>query len=1000
VRNAPAPDLARNNLAHLIEAAGVKAFQSVPGRVLPTLITLLGSSSYLSDVLIRRGKDLPDFFFQQVNLAEKPTQQHLSELSALFKPYATLENFMRGLRQHKKQEMVRIAARDLARLQTLEETMRELTALADASLESTYRFCREELERQYGPVLVGGGRPNGFIVLGMGKLGGEELNLSSDVDLIYLYESDEGESLGGSKGRIAPRGFFSHLGEMVTRAMGEVTEDGFVFRIDLRLRPLGRNGPIVQSVDSALLYYESWGQCWERSALIKARPVAGSQELGTAFLSQLTPFVYRRYLDFTTVEELREMKMRIERELLGPVEKQRNVKLGEGGIREVEFFTQALQLVNGGYEHRIRDRNTLRALSLLARHGFIPRKEEKALNRAYRLLRNVEHKIQVVQEAHSHLIPEGESSERSLARRLGYRKRGGSDERKLFARDYRSHTAAVRRAFDRLFYSAQKDMAPRKSPRVEEIWKDLDEEEKIVEELTRLGFSDPRKAYSSMLALRDGPTYSPPSPRRLKVMRALGPALMEEVVQSGAPDEALFNLAEFMHRVGARTGFLTLLAENPKTMRLLLGLFTQSQFLTDMFIKRAELLDSLIRADLTQIHKTREQMLRELTAVFAETDDLEQNLDRLRRYRAEEFVRMGLHDLGGELKLEGLLGQLTNLAEACLEGALLLAYQEVAKSHGKAAKGKFAVLGMGKLGGREIDYNSDLDLIFVYDAPDDACSSGGSSASLPAHDYYVRLGQKLNTFLTAATVEGSVYKIDLRLRPSGRAGPLVVSLAGFRGYHETSSELWERQALIKLRFVAGSRELGRAVEQVAQRFAYGKGLTPEGVAEIDHLRMRMEKELAKEDSARFNLKKGRGGMVDIEFVTQMLQLRYGHLYPRLRLRGTLEGLKALQAAGILSKRDYRLLSDNYFFLRQLDHRLRLERGQSLDILEREPVKLEGIATALGYKARSRTKAAALLLCDYERRRERIRSCYERFFRKTGPATTISGSGPATANAFN
>jgi len=304
---------------------------------------------------------------------------------------------------------------------------------------------------------------------------------------------------------------------------------------------------------------------------------------------------------------------------------------------------------------------------------------------------------------------------------------------------------------------------------------------------------------------------------------------------------------------------------------------------------------------------------------------------------------------------------------------------------------------MGKLGGREIDYNSDLDLIFVYDSPDDAVSNGGSAGSIPAHDYYVRLGQKLNTFVTAATAEGIAYKIDLRLRPSGRAGPLVVSVAGFRGYHETSSELWERQALIKLRFVAGSRELGRAAEQVAQRFAYGKGLTPEGVAEIDYLRTRMERELAKEDAAQFNLKKGRGGMVDIEFLTQMLQLKYGHLDPRLHLRGTLAALKALQETGILSQRDHRLLAENYFFLRQLDHRLRLERGQSLDIIEREPTKLEGIATALGYKARSRAKAAALLLGDYERRRERIRSCYERFFRKTGAVKTTGDSNAATAD---
>ena len=962
------------------------------------LVTLLGSSSYLSDGLIRRGKDWPEFFLQQVELPRKSVETHLRELGVLFGEDLTFTDFMRGLRRHKKQEMLRIAARDLAALQTVEETMGELAALADACLEASCRFCREEIERQFGPLTIDGGKPNGFVVLGMGKLGGEELNLSSDVDLIYLYESDEGESSGGIKGNITPRGFFSHLAERVTRAMGEVTEDGFVFRIDLRLRPLGRNGPMVQSVDSALLYYESWGQCWERSALIKARPVAGDRALGAEFLKQVTPFVYRRYLDFSTVEELREMKTRIDRELVSPFEKQRNVKLGEGGIREVEFFTQALQLVNGGYEPRIRERNTLRALALLAQHGFIPQMERKQLSRAYRFLRNVEHKIQVVQEEQSHLIPEARDEQSFLARRLGYRKSGRQDERALFTRDYRNHTGAVRRIFDRLFYGAQKEIVATKRTPGEEIWKDLDDEEKVVVKLTGLGLAEPQKAYNSLLALRDGATYSPPSPRRLKVMRTLGPALMEMVIQSVAPDDALFHLVEFVHQVGGRTGFLSLLAENPKTMRALVSLFTQSQFLTEMFVKRPELLDSLIRTDLTQIRKSREQMQRELAAALGETTDVEEALDRLRRYRAEEFIRIGLHDLGGEVQLVALTTQLTDLAEACLDGALLIAGKEMERAHGKIRDGKFAVLGMGKLGGREIDYNSDLDLIFVYDAADDARSDGGSSVSLPAHEYYVRLGQKLITVLSVPTAEGVAYKIDLRLRPSGKAGPLVVSLEAFRRYHETSSELWERQALIKLRGVAGNRQLGHAAEQVAHSFAYGKGLSAAGLAEIDYLRMRMERELAKEDASQFNLKKGRGGMVDIEFLTQMLQLRHGHLHPALRVRGTLEALEALKAAGMLSKKDHRLLSESYLFLRRLDHRLRLERGQSLDILEREPVKLEGIALALGYKARTRTKAAALLLRDYERRRERIRSCYERFFRGKEGAPPMPSSNPEDGSA--
>jgi glutamate-ammonia-ligase adenylyltransferase len=821
---------------------------------------------------------------------------------------------------------------------------------------------------------------NRFVILGMGKLGGEELNFSSDIDIVYLYEEDDGESDGGRKRQIDPRGFFTRLAEMITRLMGEITDEGFVFRTDLRLRPLGRHGPIVQSLSSALLYYESWGQCWERAALIKARPVAGDTELGLRFLREIEPFIYRRYLDFTTVDELREMKSRIERELLIPANKKRNVKLGTGGIREIEFFTQALQLVNGGYEPRIRDHNTLRALDLLVRCDYIPSDERTRLNRAYRFLRNVEHKVQMVQEAHTYSIPEGQEEEIALAHRLGYSRRKGKSERVLFWQDYRKHTTLVRRAFDRLFYGAQNEMSSESASGLGRIWNDLDQEEMILAELKEVGFADPERAYHNLLAVRNGEPFSPPSPRRLKVMRILGPALMEDVVRSGSPDQALFNLAEFGHRVGARTGFLSLLAENPKVAHLLITLFASSQFLTDLFLKRPELLDSLIRADLTQPRKTRDEMRKELAMAVAAKDDLESRLNAMRHYKAEESLRIGLHDLGGELDLEEAIGQLSDLAEACLESALTLSTQEIEKGYGSIPKGQFAVLGMGQLGGREIDYNSDLDLIFVYDAPEEARSEGGTTGFLDAHDYYVRLGQKLITFLSSPTEEGILYKIDMRLRPSGRLGPLVSSFAAFRHYHQTTSELWERQALIKMRFVAGDPRLGQHAEEVADGFVYRKGLTQDGVAEIHHLRMRMERELARENISRFNLKKGKGGMVDIEFLAQMLQLSHGCRYPRLRLRGTLDALRTLHAYKTIKKSDYLVLSEGYLFLRHLDHRLRLERGQSLDTIEREADKLQGIAQALGYRHHERKSAGSLLLRDYERRRERIRSCYERFFK--------------------
>jgi glutamate-ammonia-ligase adenylyltransferase len=988
LQQSPSPALAENHFSRLVESGGSKGLAKIPAPELFSITRVLGSSAYFSEVLIQQGNDWPELFLRQLRTKQKTVAGHLAELMPAVEASRSLDEFCAALRKHKQREYLRIGARDLLPSVTMEETVVELTAFAEASLEAAYRFCRAEVEKEFGFLVPPGtAMRNRFVILGMGKLGGQELNFSSDIDVIFLYENDEGESSGGSKGKRDPRNFFSAIGKKIIQSMGQVTEDGFVFRIDLRLRPMGTAGPLVQSVGSAMLYYESWGQCWERAALTKARPVAGERELGALFLKDIAPFIYRRYLDYTTVDELRHMKARIENELLTADGKERNIKLGYGGIREIEFFTQAMQLVNGGYEPNIRAHSTLPALAQLAQYRFISAQDQDDLSAAYRFLRQVEHKVQIVQEAHAHSIPEGEEAERALARRLGYQPMKKKNERELFWRDHRAHTNIVRNVFDRLFYSAQKEIAGEGTSELGSIWKDLDRGALIIEELGKAGFVDPGKAYENLLAVRDGEVYEPPSAKRLTVMRTLGPALVTEIAKSSAPDRALLNLSRFSHRIGGRTGFLRLLAENPATMRLLITLFADSQFLTDLFLNRPELIDTLIRADLTRLSKTKEEMLRELRKVFSEMEgnDLEGKLNALRRYKTEEFIRIGLHDLGAGTELEPVLNQLSDLAEACLEGALGLTLEEVEQKFGAMPQARFAILGMGKMGGRELDYNSDLDLVFIYDAAEDARSLGGPQGSLGAHEFYVRAGQKLITYLAAPTEEGIAYKIDMQLRPSGKSGPLVSSLDAFREYHKSSSLLWERQALIKARFVAGDPTLGKKIEEIANSFAYGQGLTREGVGEIHHLRMRMERELANEGESRFNLKKGRGGLVDIEFLTQMLQLAHGYRYSELRRRETLRALRELNNKNILPGNEYKLLSDGYVFLRTLDHRLRLERDQSIDAFERDPVRLGGIARALGYDTgkQSGNKRAAQagqrLLRAYEEKTEKIRKCYERYF---------------------
>ena len=984
ISTSPAPALAENNLQSLLEATS-QGLAKLPGDRLSTLVRLIGSSSFLTDVLLREGADWPELFLQQISIEQKTRAEHVQELEAIIKSSDNFEEFCAALRRYKQREYLRIGARDLMPSMTMEETVRELTALAEASLDAAYRFCRGAVEKEYGALnLPGFDRENRFTILGMGKLGGGELNFSSDIDVIFLFESDEGESSGGSRGKLAPREFFSAVGKRIIQATGNVTEDGFVFRIDLRLRPMGNSGPLVQSVHSSLLYYESWGQCWERAALIKARPVAGAIELGTEFLKELEPFVYRRYLDYTTVDELRHMKLRIENELLSAGEKQRNLKLGYGGIREVEFFTQALQLVNGGYVPEVREPSTVPALAALAQQKLISTRERHLLVDAYRFLRQAEHKVQIVQEKHAHSIPEGKEEEQAFARRLGYRRRQNSSERQLFWRDHRRHTQAVRKIFDRLFYGAQKEMEAESDSAARSVWNDLDRREDVVAELTQVGFKEPARAYNNLLEIRDGEVYAPPSTKRLRIMRTLGPALVDELTRSSNPDQAVFNLARFSHSIGGRTGFLTLLAENPKTLHVLITLFAESQFLTDLFLNRPELIDTLIRVDLTHVIKTREQMLGEMRVGLSQCGDTESKLNALRRYKNEEFIRIGLHDLGGAIELIQTLSQLSDLADASVEAVLDMTLAELTQNYGAVPNGRFTVIGGGKMGGRELDYNSDLDLIFVYDAGEQAQSDGGLHGALPAHDFYVRVGQKLLAYLSAPTEEGILYKIDMQLRPSGKSGPLVSSLASFREYHKSSSQLWERQALIKTRSVAGDKTLGAEVERITAAFAYGKGLAREDIAEIHHLRMRMERELAAENDNRFNLKKGRGGLVDIEFITQMLQLAYGHRFPKLRQRSTLAALQALHETKILKPGESRLLADGYLFLRKLDHRLRLERDQSIDAFEADPARLEGIALGLGYGSsntprRHKANSGKKLLHDYRVKRESIRACYERYF---------------------
>ncbi|TMA38207.1 MAG: bifunctional [glutamate--ammonia ligase]-adenylyl-L-tyrosine phosphorylase/[glutamate--ammonia-ligase] adenylyltransferase [Deltaproteobacteria bacterium] len=844
--------------------------------------------------------------------------------------------------------------------------MREITALAEGLLETAAACARARLAAEWGEDWDGE-RPGRFVVLGMGKLGGGELNYSSDVDLVYVYERDGADAHGRTN-----REFFARLAEEVTRALRDVTPDGFCFRVDLRLRPGGGEGPLAVSLGAALSYYEAFGQTWERAAWLKARPVGGDRQLGAALLDALVPFVQRRYLDFGTIEDLQVMKRRVDASLRDPGARARDVKLGRGGIREVEFVVQAQQLVHGGKDPRVQARSTLGALARLSSCGYVDPEQAAALAVAYRFLRDVEHKLQIVHERQTHLVPRDEAEVAALARRLGFR---GPEAVAQFWATHARHTAVVHEAFAALFHGPAEERRRERDPEIDALLEGLDDVEATHARLERLGFADPPAARRELRLLREGPPHAPASPRRRAALAALAPALLVELARSATPDHALHHLATFFSTVGARTSYLHLLLENLEVMRLLVRLFATSEFLSQFFLRHPELLDSLVRADLVQIVRSRAGMVEELDARLAAASDLETELDTLRRFRHEEFLRIGVHDIQGKLEPDEVAAQLTSLAETCVGAALALARREVlvrsGAPGGPAAEG-LAVLGMGTLGAGELGYNSDLDLIFVYDTGEAAWWSGRTTP----HEFFTRIAQRTISALQTPTREGLAYRIDTRLRPSGNQGSLVCSAEAFEAYHRTSAQLWERQALIRARLVAGPPALAARLEEIRTRFVYGRGLDAAERLEMVRMRERIERERGSGRGELGDIKTGRGGLVDIEFLVQMLQLAHGHDHPAVRVRDTRGALAALAAEGILSDDEARALGGGYAFLRAVASRLRLERDQPGEALDAEPGKLVPLARRLGY-AGSDDEAVAALLEDHARHRDTVRAVYDR-----------------------
>ena len=864
------------------------------------------------------------------------------------------DDLLQKLRSFRADELVRTGVRELEH-GTAEEVGRELARLADVCFQVAIDFHYAELCEKYGTPMWtdpdGEAHKNEFVVFAMGKHGGQELNFSSDVDVIYVYRSDADDLAEPSAHQ-----FFSKLSERITFALGEITENDCVFRVDLRLRPEGSRGAIANSLPSLERYYESWGRPWERQAWLKARPCAGSVSLGDDVLSMLEPFIFPRSFSSSVAEDVQALNQKIKTDIVqrDGVESGFDVKNGEGGIREVEFFVQAHQLIHAGQQPSLRTRSTLTALDQLLFAGIITDTEQTSLAEGYRFLRHTEHVLQLESGRQTQTLPSEKGAFDLVAKRMGKKP-------SAFRSELAHHTQTVAAIFATL------DEKEAEVPGDILLILDGDLTPKGEEAVfARLQFRDPAEARIHYHAARALPG-SPLSFASSKQANQVAPILLAEIATSPDPDQGLVFLVELIRRRPAWAAIWRLLAGNPRVSRLVASLFGTSAYLSKQFLDHPELIDSLNRAG--QMKAMIEEPVL-LTALkkrlsYFGPDETEAFWESMAEWKNAEVLRIGLADIGGELTPSQVTLELSKVAEVCLQLAFNRVREDAFLQYGipKDDEGNevtMAVLAQGKLGSRELGYASDLDVIFVYSA------DGTVEGPKPIENITLmtRIAQRLMGALHTLHRTGRLYEVDTRLRPSGSQGLLVSSLSAWMKYHQGTAALWEKMALTRLRAVAGDAALGESIAETGRKYIYdnrsANAFDEKGRAElaagIHEMRERIETELGGSVHGS-DVKVGRGGLIDIEFVAQFLALAYGPKHRELQTTSTIEILSQAAEAEVVEEADAQLLGEAYTFMRLLEHRMRIVHDKPVHRLPTNPEEIDKLAKRASFPDRESLERA-------------------------------------------
>jgi [glutamine synthetase] adenylyltransferase / [glutamine synthetase]-adenylyl-L-tyrosine phosphorylase len=973
-------DIALNNFERLTEEILDKdhlySLLSNSPSLLKALTVLFSGSQMLADTLLSNPSYV-DWLSDPDTLTKPKTRD------ILYRDFYTLagtdeltDQVPAFLRKFKKREYIRLGLRDLMGLVSLRENVEGLSDLADVCLQVAYEYSIKILKEKYGTPLFTDAddqvRESEFAILSMGKLGGRELNYSSDIDLIYIYTSSMGETQGtDSQATLSNHEFHTKLGQLITKTLHDITADGNVFRVDLDLRPDGKSGDLVNSLTSCETYYESWGRTWERQALIKARVSAGSQALGAEFLNMIRPFVYRRSLDFNAIEEVKSLKKKVDLNLKQKQLEKGHIKLGFGGIREVEFIVQSYQLLFAGRDQSLRDPNTSSLIKKLSDHGFLTAEEYEKLRDAYIFLRNLENRVQISFGLQTYHLPKDEKNLAILARKMGFQ---GDTYPKLVEQlnlEFERHTQFAGNMYANLFTEDKDQEAAGDTARQWAAQRGL--EGRFSEDtLKEYPFRNLKRTFKFLTTLRDGPELSHASEKSIQTFYAVLPTLLDLCRKVPDPDAAVDYLLRFMEVSHARETYLTIFHDNHKFLEILLILFGSSRVLSTLLIKQPNLIDVISNQESLYLYKTPAMMMEELsTRMSAVLEHSAKNIC-LRQFKQGEEFRIGLRFMIHETDVPGTLADLSHLADIYLQTVYQLAKEELRQSEGNDnLPDNFAIIGLGKLGGQEINFGSDLDLIFVYEE-DIAEKEAPHSEDLIST--YVSLAQKICQLTAMMAPVPPPYEIDTDLRPEGSQGALVLSLKGYQDYFETRGKIWEQQAMTRARFIAGSLEVGRRFIQLAHNFAYQSKLEYGSLIEISRLRDRMEKELAQESRKGIDVKLGAGGLADIEFSVQVLQLMHGHRNPKLRSGNTFENIQLLSNYGILDHRQAANLGKHYHFLRNVECALRLRSEQYSSHLPKDEQELVVLARLLGYSDSS--KEASDFMEDYKKTTGEVRKFYK------------------------